>query len=344
MSGALLCAMAMGLWPTRALADDWVNVTQSEYWCLSYTDFASFTASDLSINPSSSTNAGLDTLLTADGAYGSPAGLNNNKTAYVMASVSSGALTQGMQFRLAPTFGNLTCTDSTVSAGVKVGLSPTQYKYYGRRSGGSWIELTPSNGLFTAPYQLTLVAVACNARGSGNANGYAKVYGFGLLLSVYTYSQQPDVVSAIEEQTQVITSVTENQTEELKDTTGSGTIASGALSQGQDMYQNFSVNQLVDTVSGDIRQAVYSTDSDSAVTFPGMTLMGFTIPSVSIDPMTQLPVIADTVRLIVTFTFSAAFLRHIIELLHAIFGIYDYGDSAEMFGDSEKSSNNVFEG
>ena len=344
MFGALLCATAMALWPTRAYAEEWNNVTQHHYWCLSFTDFTSFGTSDLSINPVSSTSASLDQLLMTDSAYGNPSGLTSSKTLYVVASVSSGSLTQGMKFRMQPVFGSLLGTDGTIAQGTNIPVTPTVYKYYGRRSGGSWYELTPTNGMFTAPYQLTFVAVACNARGCQGGNGYAKLYGFSNSLGVLVYSQQPDVVSAIDEQTQVITSVTDNQTEELKDTTGSGSIASGAISQGESIYENFSVNQLVDTVSGDIRQAVYSTDSDSAVTFPGMSLMGFTIPSVSIDPMTQLPVIADTVKLIVTFTFSAAFLRHIIELLHAIFGIYDYGDSTEMFGDSEKSSNHVYEG
>lgn len=343
MFGALLCAMATALWPTRAYADDWVSVNQTSYWCLSFTNYTDFSTADLSVNPSNSTSASLDQLLSGNGAYASFSGMGSSKTCYVVASVSSGALTAGMQFRLKPGFRSLTVTNSTVSAGEEVLLYPTQYKYYGRRQGGSWYELTPSNGMFTAPYQLTFVAVACNARGSAGANGYDKVYGFGLSLDVLTYSQQPDVVSAIDEQTQVINSVTDNQTEELKDTSGSGSIASGAVSQGQDMYQNFSVNQLVGSVTSNISQAVNSTESDSVVTFPGMSLMGFTIQPVSIDPMTQLPVIADTVKLIVTFTFSAAFLRHIIELVHAIFGIYDYGDSTEMFGDTEKSSNHVYE-
>lgn len=358
MFGASLFAMATALWPTRAFAaEGMINVADNQYWCLTLTQFSSFTSSDISVTMNNNETATLDNLrgiASTNYKYQDMAGLSNSSTIYVLSTVSSGALTKGMKFWLDPNFGNISYYDTTSNMS-RVDIMPSQYKYFGRSSNGTWYDLTPENGLFTAPARLNFVCVAANARGSSALNNHAYCFSGTTKLDVYVSMHQTDVVSAIEGQTTDINDQSQqntqdildgqnNQTDELKDTTGSNTIASGALTQGQDMYQNFSVNQLVDSVTSNISQAVNSTESDSVVTFPGMSLMGFTIQPVSIDPMTQLPVIADTIKLIVTFTFSAAFLRHIIELVHAIFGIYDYGDSSEMFGDSEQSSNHVYEG
>ena len=326
MFGALLCATVTALWPTRAYADEWNNVTQHHYWCMSFTNFSSFGSSDLSISPVSSTSANLDQLLMTESAYGNPSGLTSSKTLYVVASVSSGSLTNGMKFRLSPVFGSLLGTNGTIAQGDTIPISPTQYKYYGRSSGGSWYELTPSNGLFTAPNQLTFVAVACNARGCQSGNGYAKLYGFSNSLGVLVYSQQPDVVSAIDEQTEVITSVTDNQTQELKDTTGSDTVASQQVTQGQQVFQNLSFMTGVNQALSNMQSAIVSQDVDTGVPFPGLQMAGFVIPAATIDPTSMMPEIMPYVRTVLTFVFCAAFISHIIYLVQAIFGIYEYGD------------------
>lgn len=359
MFGALLCAMVMGLWPTEAFADVLdINLTFDELRL--YEEPTTLPSEvDQTYMRSLSIFQAFDPQYYTSGqnteywfrtqwfdAYDSAL---NNPVLALYIPLGSSIIPSGYKLRVSfPSNAWNIQVDVSGTAGAWQDITCTVNSVWVGSAVNTLQKCTASNGGFVSPTAGRVVVVLLNTTGRTGSR-LLDSHRYMLEGTPKLYVEIPDpTAQQINDQsiinTEQITTGQQEQTETLMDTNGSGSITSGAISQGESIYENFSVNQLVDTVSGDIRQAVYSTDSDSTVTFPGMSLMGFTIPSVSIDPMTQLPVIADTVKLIVTFTFSAAFLRHIIELLHAIFGIYDYGDSVEMFGDSEKSSNHDYEG
>ena len=86
------------------------------------------------------------------------------------------------------------------------------------------------------------------------------------------------------------------------------------------MYEDMPVVEQLGEIGGEIKDAVFSQDESAVVSFPGLSLMGFSIPAASVDVWEFFPTVHDMVRDITTFLFVAAFLRYLHDLADGIFG------------------------
>lgn len=270
---------------------------------------------------------------------------------YLLSTVSGGALTKGMKFWLKPSFYAVTYYDTTSNMS-SADIMPSQYKYFGRSSTGTWYDLTPENGLFTAPARLNFVCVAANARGSSAINGHAYAFSASKL-EVYVSEQQPDVVSAIEGQTEDINEQTEQstndildgqeqQTDTLMDTTGSDDILdSGNMDDYRRFYNQLGpVGQLTE-VANQLRSATNTTVASDIVLFPGISLMGFTIPSQQVTISDKMLGLVERIRWITTFCFVAMFIRYLRAFVAAVFGTEEIGLWVSRDEDVEVQQDNI---
>ena len=124
----------------------------------------------------------------------------------------------------------------------------------------------------------------------------------------------------------------ESQTQTLTDTSGSDSVTNDVASQTNQQIQGLDMFDVTHQISEGIGNAITTQETDTSVTFPGMSLAGFSLPSASIDPLELVPEHKDTIRLMVTFIFCSAFISHIYSLVQAIFGIWEYGAGVEEFG------------
>lgn len=177
-----------------------------------------------------------------------------------------------------------------------------------------------SDGWYTCQNNISRLVLVCTTTGRTAAlTNVSHYYEFGACPVVVV--SKPDIGS------EAVRQEIASQTQREMSTTGSGTIASNAVSTNIQKYENLGAVQQLGTLFADIQQAVYTTESNSTVPFPGLSVMGFVIPAAEIDVWDYLPSVQTPVRLMVTFVFSVAFISHIVHFLQAIFGIYEYGDS-----------------
>lgn len=151
----------------------------------------------------------------------------------------------------------------------------------------------------------------------------------------YWYPQNNVVLSVERPEDQNEVAAINDQTETLMSTDGAQSGVEGYTGQVTNVYEGLQPVQVLGDLADEIRETVVTTESDSSIVFPGMSLSGFVIPSVSIDPMSLVPEsLREPIRMMVTLVFVSAFLSHIWHLIDEIFGIHDYGSAGPDFGNA----------
>lgn len=203
-------------------------------------------------------------------------------------------------------------------------ITADNYRYFVSKSGNADVtEVYPdSTGAFVMPFTAQYFFVTCNLENLSVASGNIWTVQSEFTLSYEQPSDQNEVAAI------------NNQTSQMMDTTGSDTVSSDAITDGVQTYEDLSLVQQVGTMLTQIQSAVNTTEQDGTIPFPGLQLSGFNIPAQTIDVWSFTPAasLQPTIRGMVTFIFCAVFLSHIIHLIQAIFGIYEYGVGVEDFG------------
>lgn len=195
--------------------------------------------------------------------------------------------------------------------------------------------VTPSNGLYTANVNVRYIVVALAV--GGRAVSFLNAsHGYMFLdrPSVIVYTPDPVVTQQTLEQTnsinRTIQDTTQQQTNTLMGTGGSDGIVSGVQGTTTQQIERLPITSFVGEITEYAKTTLNTTEQDGTVSFPGISLMGFTIQPAEIDPWDYAPeFLHERVRVVVTFVFVVAFLHHIVSLFEAIFGIYHYGVMAE---------------
>lgn len=206
---------------------------------------------------------------------------------------------------------------ATGSNGSSAVINAQQYRYFvskGNNSGTT--EIFPNDkGVFVMPFDAQYVFVTCRlALTTAVRNATYWRFSDGIQVSIERPEDQNEVAAI------------NDQTTQLKDTTGSDTVAGDAVTDAQQQVNNIPLVNILDTFTTGVQQQVNIQDVDGSVTFPGMTLAGFTVPQATIRPMSLVSEDMQTIiRSLVTFVFVQAFLRHIFHLIDVIFVIQDFG-------------------
>lgn len=241
-----------------------------------------------------------------------------------MHSVTTGALAEGNVIQLQTNgFVRINATKNSTpdydNWTISRSINATDYRYWVSKSGNTGTtEIFPNeNGVFVMPFTAQYFFVTCSVPFGTSMSGYTYWYldtSSGLTL-LTERPEDENEVAAINDQTTA-----------LKDTTGSDTVAGDAVTDAQQTVNNLPIVNILDTFTTGVQQQVNIQDVDGTVTFPGMQLAGFTVPQATIRPMSLVSEDLQTIiRIMVTFVFVQAFLRHLFHLIDVIFVIQDFG-------------------
>lgn len=111
------------------------------------------------------------------------------------------------------------------------------------------------------------------------------------------------------------------QTQQLTDTTGANTIGDEQISDVMDTYEGLGMVDTLSTFTGELTSAVTTQQADTTVPFPGLSLMGFTLPAANVDVWDYLPSIREETRWATTLIFCFFFIRYIFANINAIFHV-----------------------
>lgn len=358
--------MAMALWPTRALADQFmIDLSDSRlriYDCYTSSISDDTLAEDIGSYPFKEfwreiTNLQYQEIVNLSVGTGTVNGYISPSTEYtevywksalfdgadeslsnpplvLYIPLGSTVLPQGYRFRVSYPHTAWVLRWLNGSNYVNTTFSATVVKAYSGTSLADLVECGQSNGGFVAQKSSRLVVLVLSTNNRTGArlttNHQYQFYGninFQIEIPDPTAEQinEQSVINT-EEITDTIATQTETQTNQLKDTTGSNSIVGPATTQGQNVFENLSLVTTMEGAFDNINQAISTQDSDTGIPFPGMQMAGFVIPSYNVDPTQMMPEIMPYVKGMLTFVFCCAFLSHIVHLIQAIFGIYDYGE------------------
>lgn len=258
----------------------------------------------------------------------------NNPPLVLYIPLGSTALPKGYRFRVSFSGMGWTIRYLNGSNYTNTQFSANVYRAFSGSSLADLQECTYSEGGYVAPKNSRVIALALQTT---NRTGTRLLENH----QYYLYSQislQIDIPDATaqeindqsvintEEINDTIATQTEAQTEQLMDTTGSDSVATQQVTQGQQVFENLNFVTGINQALNNMQSAIVSQDVNTGVPFPGIQMAGFNIPAETIDPTTMMPEIMPYVRTVLTFVFCAAFISHIIHLIQAIFGITEYGD------------------
>lgn len=327
--------------PVTARAE-WVEGGRSAYaYCVNTTNIAS---SGIKVSPIQ-TNIGkyaATTIISPGYYYESTTGgttykygqawntVPDNITLVRFASFGGGNLPTGRRIEInCPGTVKVNYTASAIPAGIGSymykTITCTDFRYYVSGSGntGKTRIYPDSSGSFTMPIDAQYVFVTCQI--SLGVSG-VQLWNISDDSSMFGVSfERP------EDQNEV--AAINDQTETLTNTDGSDTVTTDVTGQYTQDVENLDLFQLVNETFQTIQNGVSSQEQNGVVAFPGMSFQGFTLPAANVDPTSFMPSIMPHVKLVLTFVFCAAFVSHIVELLHALFGIWEYGANVESFGE-----------
>lgn len=281
-----------------------------------------FTAADLTrspIIPSTSTTTDLSYLVSLPLAtqplsfkYQNPA-FSNGNTVYIVMSIGSGSLTEGTQASIlanytfsfayrADTGGSYTLLHSTSDYWrfwvAKAGFTDKQQIF------------PDEHGVFTMPYDVGFLMISCSVTGMGSLSnrGYVSIGMVG----------RPSVMVDVLETS--MERIINDQTETLMNTEGSSSVFDDVAGQGQQISQNMNfVQQTGQFVTGAF-DAVANSEEVSTVTFPGISLMGFTIQPTNVNMLQYIDSeLLELIRTGVTMVVFLAWFSGLRAMYHRIF-------------------------
>lgn len=268
--------------------------------------------------------------------YSGVSGLINNPAMSVMMQYNNDIILKGESFKVnfrnktiyrrAGPEGGQSTYDWTLDAECSCSIS----RVFVGQNMANLQQVTATNGLYTAPVNVRYIVFVLSVGGRSATGFLRSEHGYMFLErpSVIVYTPDPVTTQQTLDQTNSINSTIENstqeQTETLVSTNGSNGIVSGVADSGITQVENLSLAQAATHLSEHMVSTMNTSEEDSTVVFPGLNLMGFTIPAAEIDVWDYFPVLHTPVRVIVTFIFCTYFIRHIIGLLDLIFGIASY--------------------
>lgn len=311
------------LFPSDAYAE-WVQVGAGQYCYLSASEPSTFKYS-----PIASANTACTNILRFSNNhywYTSHAGASPWLVRY--ANIGGGALSEGNRIQLT-NLGNVQIgisSDGTSGNTNYYYVNANDFRVYVSGSGGADLTRLYANdkGVYVLPFSAQYVVVVCRLTMPGAVTG-SSYWQLTTINDFKVNTERPEdqnEVAAINDQTETLTS-----------TEGSDTVTGDAMGDATGQIEGLQIFGLGESIAQGVSDAITTQEVDGSVTFPGMSLAGFVVPSVSVRPMELAPEsLRPVIRLMVTFVFCAAFVSHIVQLLHAIFGIWEYGAGAEDFG------------
>lgn len=121
--------------------------------------------------------------------------------------------------------------------------------------------------------------------------------------------------------------------DEIMSTNGADTVGNQQVTDAQNIVQNMTMLDVVEQVDGSYHDALFTTEEQSTLTFPGLSLpicgSVYTIPSYSFDIWQFAPVFEQPVRWITTFLFVSAFFESLYNMWwKAVIGVVDWDEYA----------------
>lgn len=190
-------------------------------------------------------------------------------------------------------------------------LQYSDLRYFCSKSGNTGrVELSPNtDGTITLPFSCSYFFVVQTVSTTPAASTYWYPTMMGSLYSYFPDST--DTVTAIE-----------NQTEEIVSTEGSDSVAGdGQVGPQVEQIEGLGIWESLAGIEEQLSEAISTQDVDGTVVFPGLNLMGFTMPQYSVDVLAMLPIPVDTLRGFVTFVFVVWYIRYMYALVQDIFGL-----------------------
>lgn len=300
MCGLLACVLAL-LWCPSSASAEWEDVGASTKQCFVSKANSSFTASDVKV-PNSMPDL-----------Y--PSGASGTMVFYKVTQLAGSSVVANEEFRINVTSSAMSYSygSSVTTATDKITKFGTNIRYFAAEN-NTFTEIYPNdNGYFVTGFVPQYVAVSVQFTGLPNlynyeTNGYLSMYttpNYGVLRSI------PDPT---------LEDVVQDQTNELTDTSGSGSVVDDVLSQGTDIVEGV---DFVGQTSSFISQSVgvfADAEPSGTVRFPGISLMGFTIPAQDVSVLEGLdPDILELIRTGTTLVLFLAWVNGLISMYHKIF-------------------------
>ena len=339
----LFFASAFAFPPTTARAE-WVDIGTGSYRY--FVDSTSISVSNLHASTITaqdglygySTTLSLNSIYThgnsyTDGQCWNTKPGNSSPVLVRFAQIAGGELAKDRRIQISVK-GNITFKYSTnanpsySSDYLSVTRNCSNFRYFVSNSTTGGTEIFPDQyGTFILPINAQNVYVVCQVALSLSSG--VQVYGFQNSEYFKVRAELPDDQNEVD--------AINDQTDTFMSTDGSDTVVSGTNSSANSTINNMNLYQSVQSMLSGFWDSFYTTDASQVVLFPGISLMGFTIDAASVNVFNNLPIPINYVRMVVTFIFCSAFISHIIHLLQAIFGIYDYGLGVEDFSNGTLS-------
>ena len=205
---------------------------------------------------------------------------------------------------------------------------------------------TASNGGFVAPTAGRVVVVLLNTTGrTGSRLLDSHRYMLAGVPKLYVEIPDPTAQQINDQSvinTEQITTGQQEQTETLMDTNGSDDVMD---SENMDAYRRFydqlgPVGQLTE-VANQLRNATNTTVTSDIVLFPGISLMGFSIPAQQVTITDKMLGLVERIRWITTFCFVAMFIRYLRAFVAAVFGTEEIGLWVSRDEDVEVQQDNI---
>lgn len=183
-------------------------------------------------------------------------------------------------------------------------------------SSGTFQLVTPTDGLYTAPVDVRRIVLVLSTTGmNGSTLTQNHTYWVFAMPSVIVYVPDASI---------------QRQTEQLMSTDGSDSVVGDVADGGVTQVQRLPIAQVANQISGQFDGILNESEADGTIPFPGISLLGFEIAATNVDIVSMVPPdIMTIIRNAVTLVFVILFVHHIVNLFHAIFGIYEYGDMDE---------------
>lgn len=171
-------------------------------------------------------------------------------------------------------------------------LNSYKHKFYS--DGLGWQDIPIVDGIPTLPHSAQSVSMCIRLVPGSDLGGWRF-----FMPSLTLYAQIPD---------SSVTSAIGQQTDELMDTSGSGSVGSGAVSGSQSaMQEHMSFMEQVDAL-GDMFTSI-TADSDSRVTFPGISFGEVQIPPATVDIWEHMKPLETSCKTICTGVFIFAWFN-----------------------------------